>query len=70
MSNVISLCERRSAKTVAPIRSVPQGIEGPINAIVQWARENDIDVEQPAFIIRLADFTALLRTQLKETRTA
>ena len=70
MSNVVQLFDRTSKKKSDMI--VPQSIEGPIDAIISWAQSNGIDVENNiAFQFRLADFMALLRTEItKEKMTA
>jgi hypothetical protein len=70
MSNVVAMFNRTSNKPGPQI--VPQSIEGPIEAIIDWAQSNGIDVQNNvAFQFRLADFMALLRTEItKEKMTA
>lgn len=70
MSNVVPLFNRTEKKKSDMV--VPQSIEGPIDAIIQWAESNGIDVHNNiAFQFRLADFMALLRTEItKEKMTA
>ncbi len=68
MTNVVPLF---GPKKVAQTTVVPQSIEGPILAIMDWAESNGIDIHNNiAFQFRLADFMALLQTEIEKKEAA
>ena len=70
MSNVVSMADWRK-QPETPEAVVPQSIAGPIEALIDWAESNGIDVHNNIkFQFRLADFLALLQSEIAERVTA